>query len=192
MGCASSSLAHDERRSRKKKKSSGRTSPPRRPSSPKRQPSPTKDPSGSRGSVSRGKLRAGPAGKLGSAVCPVCPVHFIAHQLLVLSSQQLDMCPCAEKSLQRLLSANTGAVFRLGPEAQKGVETRLRRLSAPLIPAGSSSQEVGWFPPTSVVVVPAVQALGGWLGATCVEQSCRKTEGRRVLGTVKSEAQLGH
>ncbi|GAB4823661.1 hypothetical protein N2152v2_010707 [Parachlorella kessleri] len=47
----------------------------------------------------------------------------------------------SEKSLQRLLSANTGAVFRLGPEAQKGVETRLRRLSAPLIPAGSSSQE---------------------------------------------------
>jgi hypothetical protein len=33
-------------------------------------------------------------------------------------------------------------VFRLGPESQKGVETRLRRLSAPLIPAGTTYQQV--------------------------------------------------
>ena len=74
------------------------------------------------------------------------------------------MCPCAEKSLQRLLSANTGAVFRLGPEAQKGVETRLRRLSAPLIPAGTSSQEVGW---SCLAVVPIVLSTLALVCGSC-------------------------
>lgn len=38
-----------------------------------------------------------------------------------------------DHTYDRLLSANGGTVFHLGPEVQKGVETRLRRLSAPII-----------------------------------------------------------
>lgn len=54
-----------------------------------------------------------------------------------LPAQPAPLCPCptAERTPpDRLLSLNTGAVFGLGPDGPKGVETRLRRLSAPVLP----------------------------------------------------------